>query len=623
MANGYNGKILRVNLTQHTTAVEQLSEPFCRKYLGGAGFIAYYLTKEVKPGIDPFSPDNKLIFMAGPLTGLPFSGSGRNCIGTKSPLTGGYAKSEVGGFWGAEMRRAGFDGIIVEGKSEKPVYLWVHDGDAQIKDAGHIWGKKTLDAQEAIRAELGDNLIRVAQIGPAGENLVRFACIINELKEAAGRGGTGAVMGSKNLKAIAVRGNKTPEIASNDAIVEYRKWLLDNKKLWQGFHDYGTGAAPMMLSLIPAGNIPIRNFRDGDFPTLANITATAIKDNIRVGMEGCYACVVRCKKIVKVDEPSLTIDPAYGGPEYESLAAFGSTCGVDDLKAVCKANELCNSYSLDAISTGVTIAFAMECFEKGLLSRQDTGGLELKFGNSVAMLKIIDLIAHRQGLGDILADGSRQAAKKIGRGAEALAIQVKGLEVPMHDPRAKAALGLGYTINPHGADHCANVHDPMFSAQTNELSSLHPLGILDPLPADDLSPRKVTLFHYFHSFRLLQDHGVVCMFVPSNLERYSALIKSVTGWDTGIVELLRVADRTLTLARMFNLREGINSDGDKLPDRFFQAHVGGPSANNKLYDLDKLEKAKSYYYSLMGWDTKGVPTPETLEALGIDWEAGT
>ena len=237
MANGYNGKILRVNLTQGTTSIEQLDEAFCRKYLGGAGFIAYYLMKELKPGIDPLSPDNKLIFMAGPLTGLPFSGSGRNCVGTKSPLTGGYAKSEVGGFWGAEMRRAGLDGIIVEGKAAKPVYLWIRDGEVQIKDAAHLWGKKTADVQEAIRTELGDKLVRIAQIGPAGENLVRFSCVMNDLKEAAGRGGTGAVMGSKNLKAIAIKGTKTPEVANKDIVTEYRKWVADNPKLYQGYHD--------------------------------------------------------------------------------------------------------------------------------------------------------------------------------------------------------------------------------------------------------------------------------------------------------------------------------------------------------------------------------------------------
>ncbi len=620
MVKGYNGKILRVNLTRGNSSVELLDEIFCRRYLGGAGFVAYYLMKELRPGVEPLSPDNKLMFMAGPLTGLPFSGSGRNCVGAKSPLTGGYAKAEVGGFWGTEMRHAGFDGIIVEGKAKKPVYLWIHDGETQIRDAGHLWGKNTKETEETIRTELGDDRIRVASIGPGGENLVRFACIMVDLKEAAGRGGTGAVMGSKNLKAIAIRGTKVPEIANSDVLVEFRQWLMDNRQLWEGMHEYGTGSPAMMMSMPPMGNIPIRNFRDGEFPDLPKITGGAVKDTVRIGMEGCYACVIRCKKIVKVDEPNLKVDPAYGGPEYETLAALGSNCGINDLKAICKGNELCSAYSLDTISIGVTIAFAMECYENGLLTNEDTNGIELRFGNADAMLKVIELIAHHQGIGAILADGAKRAAEKIGRGAERFAIHGKGLELPMHDPRAKAALGLGYEVNPQGADHCTNVHDTMFNAPNPQMDALHPLGILEPLPADDLSPRKVNMFHYVHSLRLLQDHGVICLIVPNTIERFTALVKGVTGWDTGVVELLKIADRTLTLARMFNLREGLSAADDKLPDRLFQSHVGGPVAN-KRYDPQKMEKAKSYYYSLMGWDAKGVPTPETLEALDIGWAA--
>ncbi|MBM2824725.1 MAG: aor 7 [Dehalococcoidales bacterium] len=618
MANGYNGKILRVNLTQGTTSIESLDETFCRRYLGGGGFIAYYLMKELEPGVEPLGPDNKLLFMAGPLSGLPFSGSGRNCIGAKSPLTGGYAKAEVGGFWGAEMRHAGFDGIIVEGKAKKPVYLWISNTEVQIKDGSHLWGKNTKETEETIRQELGDNRIRVASIGPGGENLVRFACVMVDLKDAAGRGGLGAVMGSKNLKAIAVRGRKVPEVADPNVLVEFRQWLTANPQLWQSLHDYGTGVGPMMMSMSLIGNIPIRNFRDGEFPNLSRITASAVKDTVRVGMDACYACVVACKKIVKIDEPDLKVDPAYGGPEYETLGAFGSTCGIDDLKAICKANELCSAYALDTISAGVAIAFAMECYENGLLTREDTNGIDLRFGNAEAMLKVLDLIARRQGIGDLLADGVKRAAERIGRGAERFAMHGKGLEIPMHDPRAKRALGLGYAVNPHGADHCANAHDTMFTAPNPGMDALHPLGILEPLPADDLSPRKVNLFYYAHSFRFLQDCGVVCLLVPSTIERFTALVKGVTGWDTGIVELLRIADRTLTLARMFNLREGLGAADDKLPDRFFQPHVGGPVAN-KHYDPQKLEKAKSYYYSLMGWDAKGVPTQETLEVLDIDW----
>ncbi|MFH1639934.1 MAG: aldehyde ferredoxin oxidoreductase family protein [Chloroflexota bacterium] len=619
MANGYNGKILRVNLTNGTTKTEELDELFCRRFLGGAGFVLYYLTKELKAGIDPLGPENKLVMMCGPLSGIPISGSGRNCVGAKSPLTGGIAKSEVGGFFGAEMRHTGIDGIIVEGKAAKPVYIYLHDGAAEIKDASKLWGKNTKETEEDIRAELGDDRTRVASIGPAGENMVRFACVMNDLKEAAGRGGTGAVMGSKNLKAIAARGTKIPETADQAAIDEVRKSFNATPQRHAAMSKYGTGAGPGMISGLAQGNLPVRNFREGVFPKVADITATSVAETIRIGMEGCYACVVRCKKMVKVDEPGMKIDPAYGGPEYEALGALGSTCGVEDLKAICKANELCNAYALDAISTGVSIAFAMECYEKGLLTNKDTGGVELKFGDAQGLIKAVEMIAHREGIGDLMAEGTKRMAEKIGHGSAAFSMNAKGLEFPMHDPRAKAALGLGYAVNPHGADHCANIHDTGFAADSPMLKAMNQLGVLEPLPADDLSPRKVHLFHMVHNQQVLKDCAVICMFVPFTLDELVTLVKAATGWNTGMVELMRIADRVWTLAQMFNIKHGITDDN--LPERTFQVHVGGPASEKKLYEKQALDKAKKYYYSLMGWNEKGVPTPETLEALDISWAA--
>ena len=623
MAKGYNGKILRVNLTNGTTSVESLDELTLRRYVGGAGLVTYFLVKELKPNTEPLSPENKLIFMGGPLTGIPLSGSGRNCVGAISPLTHGLAKSEVGGFFGAEMMHAGYDGIIVEGRSPKPVYLWIKDGVAEIRDASKYWGKATKETQDGIREELGDNRIRLAMIGPGGENMALFACVINDLKEAAGRGGTGAVMGSKNLKAVAVRGTKPPEMANPDVLGDYRQWLLDNRALWAGNAEYGTGAPAGMISGLAQGNLPVRNFRDGEFPDVAKITAGAVKDTIRVGMEGCYACVVRCKKMVKVDEPNMKIDPEYGGPEYETLAALGSTCGVNDLKAICKGNELCGAYGLDTISTGTSIGFAMECYERGLLTNKDTGGIELKFGNAQAMMKAIELIARREGIGDFIADGTKRMSEKLGHGSEAYAMNVKGLEFPMHDPRAaKSVLGLGYAINPHGADHCLNMHDTMMMAPSPQLNALHSLGVLEPMPGTELSPRKVFAFHALHTFSLLRDSCVVCSFVPFTVEQIVSLIKASTGWDTGTVEMLRVSDRIFTLARMLNIRQGLSSEDDKLPERVFQQHIGGPSANNPPYLKSDFEKAKAYYYKVMGWDARGVPTADTLNALDIGWAAG-
>jgi len=462
-AGGYNGNILRVNLTNGSLVTEHTSEEFCRKYFGGAGYTTYFLLKEVAAGVDPLGTENKLIFAVGPVTGVNLPGADRFCVGGKSPLTGGYAKSESGGYWGSELKRAGFDAIIIEGKSAKPVYLYISNGSIELKDACHLWGKYTKETQEAIRAEIGDSQIRVASIGPGGENMVLYANIMAGLYDAVGRGGLGAVMGSKNLKAIAVRGQKLPSIANPKALRELRQWLLDYmKKRMQTFHTYGTGGGEMKM-FEEIGNLPVRNFRDGLFPGSVDLDFKTVKDTLGVGMEGCFACPVRCKKIVKCDEP-YAVDPAYGGPEYETLGSLGSNCGICSFKAVSKGNELCNALSLDTISTGGTIAFAMECFENGLLTLKDTGGIELRFGNVEAMFKLIELIARREGIGNLLADGSLKVAGKIGRGTAEYAVQVKGLESGMHDPRTKPAKGLGYMVNPHGADHVSNIIDTLYVA---------------------------------------------------------------------------------------------------------------------------------------------------------------
>ena len=410
---GYNGKILRVNLTDGTVKTESIDEAFCRKHIGGAGFVSYFLLKEVEPGVDPLGPDNRLVFATGPLTGIPLPGSGRHCVGAKSSLTGGIAKSEVGEFWGAELKSAGFDAVIIHGKSPKPVYVWINDGKAQIKDATHLWGQFTKETEAAIQSDLNEKKARVAMIGPGGENLVKFSCLMHGPKDAAGRGGLGAIMGSKNLKAVAVRGTKSPAMARPEGVKQLRQWMLDNMDKVSRFHDFGTGAN--MDWFEQQGNLPTRNFRDGAFPEVDKLSAQTIKDTISIGMEGCYACPVRCKKVVELKEPYV-VDPAYGGPEYETLGALGSNCGIDDLNAVSRASALCNAYAIDTISTGGAIAFAMECYENGLISKEDTDGIELTFGNTEAMLQMVEKIARREGIGDVLAEGSARAAKEDRKG---------------------------------------------------------------------------------------------------------------------------------------------------------------------------------------------------------------
>lgn len=610
---GYNGKVLRVNLSTNEIRSETTEELFRRKFLGGAGFVSYYLWKELRAGTDPLGPDNKLIFALGPITGVSVPGSGRNCVGAKSPLTGGIAKSEVGGFWGAELKRAGYDAVIVEGKAAKPVYLWINNDNVSIRDANHLWGKKTKDTRQVIRDELGDKLVRVAHIGPAGENLVSFACIMNGLFNAAGRGGLGAVMGSKNLKAIAVRGRKAPKIHHPERVKELRQWVLSNPQKYRLFHDLGT--AGLTENSETTGNLPIRNFRDGSFPTANQISGEVIRDTIRVGMDTCFACPVRCKLAVKFEEP-YSVDPAYGGPEYETLASIGSNCGIDNLKSISKGNELCNAYGLDTISLGVVLSFAMECFENGLLKLSDTDGLNLKFGNEEAMLKVIELISKRQGIGNLLADGSAKAAIQIGNGAHQFAIHVKGLEMGMHEPRYKAGQGLGYMVNPHGADHCCNMFDTMYE-KVNQLDNWKPLGVLEPFPLDDIGPRKVALFKLVQSKAIIGDCLVLCSFLPYSFKQVTELTEAITGWNTDIYEQLKVAERILTLARLFNIRDGFNASDDRLPWRFFQPKTPGP-LGERVCDPMQLEKAKNYYYTLMGWHPQtGIPLPEKVEELGI------
>lgn len=610
---GYNGRILRVNLSNRSVTTETVDELFCRRYIGGAGFVSYYLWKELKRGVDALSPDNKLIFALGPLSGLQLPGAARHCVGAKSPLTGGIAKSEAGGFWAAELKRAGYDAIILEGRSENPVYLWVQDREVSIRDASHLWGKETKETEAAIRAALGDDRVQVALIGPAGENMVRYACIMHGLHDAAGRGGLGSVMGSKNLKAIAVRGHKLPRIADPERVKQMRQQVLAHL-LPHPLSEFGTGG-PDMLMFESTGNLPVRNFRDGLFPKVKQIHGGVIKDTMRVGMEGCFACPLRCKKVVKLEEP-YSVDPAYGGPEYETLAALGSNCGIGNLKAIVKGNERCNAYGLDTISTGSTIAFAMECFEKGLLTTKDTGGIELRFGNDEAMLRMIELIVKRQGIGNLLAEGTARIAKKISKGSEEFAMQVKGLEAGMHEPRLSAGFGLINMVSPQGADHCASLPD--FAAFSEPMiRKLHHLGIVEPLPSDDIGPRKVAFSRLVQLKKIIDDSLVVCAFLDYSLDKQAELVVAATGWETGAVELSRVAERILTTARLINVREGLTATADVLPERFFQPKTDGALADKPL-SPEQMEKARHYYYSLMGWDERGVPLAEKLEELCID-----
>jgi len=620
MSYGYNGRILRVDLVDGRVSVEQPDDNFYRKYLGGWGVVAYYLLRELRPMIDPLGPENELIFAAGPVTGAPISGNSRIAVGAKSPLTGGFGVGEAGGYWGAELKHASVDAVIVEGAAEKPVYIWVHDGEAEIRDAAHLWGLHTKDSQEAIRRELGDRLIRTAQIGPAGEKMVRYSCIINDLTNAYGRGGMGAVMGSKNLKAIAARGHKEAKIADPGKLKELSDWLIEITREQQKRRSEKAEKKP---TYVPNGNLPIRNFRDGEFPQWLDISDGGMLGAglIRTGMPTCFACTINCKDRPEVFDGPLAVDPDYAGPEYETQACLGSCCGVSDPKAVLKGHELCNKYSLDSISTGVTIAFAMECFEKGLLCEEDTDGMKLTFGNAEAMLKMVEMIGERRGIGDLLAEGTMRVAKKIGGDAWRFAVNVKGQELPAHDPRLKRALGLGYAVSPTGADHMHNVHDTGLTTEGG-IARFKPLGILEPIPLEDLGSGKVRALIYGINLRIIDNCALMCNFAPWSPMQKVEIFKAVTGWDTTTWELAKVSERVINMTRVFNLREGFTEQDDWLPDRMFHPQTSGPLSETAV-DPKQLRMAKRIYYRMMGWDEKtGVPLVGRLEELDIAWIAG-
>ncbi|HGJ64276.1 TPA: aldehyde ferredoxin oxidoreductase, partial [bacterium] len=476
MGKGYNKKVLRIDLSEHKIDIEEPEEYIYHTYLGGAALAVHYLLKELPKGIDPFSPENIIVFTCSVITGAPISGASRFTVASKSPLTGGYGESEAGGWWGPELKKAGFDAIIIKGKSLNPVYIWIHDGEVEIKDASNLWGMVTGDSQDIIKNELGDDKIRVLQIGPGGENLVRYACIVNELKHFNGRTGLGAVMGSKNLKAIAVRGTKNIEIANEDSAKDIVKWLRDNYVYKpHDMHDEGT--ARLVPALSEGGILPTQNFKQGSFENALDISGTRMKETILVRRGTCYACSVACKREVKVDERGFHASPKYGGPEYETIGSLGSLCRVGDLPAIAMGNEICNKYAIDTISAGVAIAFAMECYENGILTKEDTGGIELNFGNAEAMVKMTEMIGKREGLGNILAEGVKKASEMIGKGSEKYAMHSKGQELPMHEPRGKRSLLYAYSISPTGADHMEAPHDITYElASADENHALSPLG---------------------------------------------------------------------------------------------------------------------------------------------------
>lgn len=620
MAGGITGKLLHVDLTTRQTRTETLPETIMRKYLGGGALAAHLLLREMPAGVDPLGPDNVMVFMTSVINGLSLSGTNRYTVAAKSPLTDGYGESEAGGWWGPELRAAGWDGIVVKGRAAAPTYLWIKDDAVEFRDAAPYWGQLSGEVQDGLEAELGDKRIRVLQTGISGERGVRFAAIVNQLKHFHGRCGLGAVMGAKNLKAIVVRGSKPPAAAHKDGAKQSLVWFKDHyDRANDRFHNVGTAGG--VLALEASGILPTRNFRDGSFEHARAISGQKMAETILVNRGTCYACAVACKREVEV--PALGVSPKFGGPEYESLAASGSLCGVGDLSTLALVNQLYAQYVLDSISAGAAIAFAMECYEHGIITKDDTGGIDLTWGNTEAVIQMAHQIGRREGLGRLLGEGVKRAAEAIGKGAERFALHVKGQELPMHDPRGKKGLSLAYAISPTGADHMEAPHDPLYAGFHPQGHPLAPLGLIEPLDPLELDSKKVRAFYETQKVWSAYNSVGMCDFVgaPLNALELQPLvnyINSVTGWNMSLYELLKVGERNNTLARVFNVREGFTPADDVLPQRLHEGIGNGPLKGERV-GPDEFHTARRTYYEMAGWDPEtGTPTLAKLAELGVE-----
>jgi aldehyde:ferredoxin oxidoreductase len=629
MGTTFTRRILHADLTAGRLTTESPPESFYRTYLGGSAMGLHYILKSLKPGIDPLGPDNVLTLMDSVLTGAPISGQSRMTANALSPLVDGVGDSQCGGFFPAEMRFAGFDGLVITGRAAEPVYLWLHDGQAELRPAKHLWGKTTSQVDDLLKQDLGDDKIEIAQCGPAGEKLARLAAIMNMANRANGRTGMGAVMGSKNLKAVVVRGtSKKLPWADAKKINELARWgagEVETNGDVLSLQKYGTASVVAFQNTI--GSLPTFNYNAGQFDGFEAISGEKMTDTILKENDTCYACSVRCKRVVETEYAGRPVEKRHGGPEYETISTFGSYCGVSDLDAISLANKICNEYGLDTIGTGATVAWAMECFEERLIGESELG-FRAPFGDASAMVRLTEMIAKREGFGDVLAEGSRRAADQLGKGRELL-ITVKGSEAPAHMPHAKRSLGLIYAVNPFGADHQSSEHDPMIEDGAADLymQRLALLGFDHTLPQYSLGPDKVRFALKGQQFYSFLDSAALCQFVwgPAwclyGPQEAVDLIQAVTGWaDFDIDELMAVGERRLTMMRLFNARLGLDRSYDELPPKFFKPLSGtGPTAGVAL-SHDEIEQAKDEYYRLAGWDVAtGNPTAETLARLGIEF----
>ena len=594
---GWKDKVLRVNLTTGKTSVEPLRRDDARKYLGARGLGTKYFIDEVDPSVDALSPENKLIFATGPLTGTLATSSGRYDVVTKGVLTGTIAGSNSGGYWGPELKYAGYDMIILEGKAENPVYLWIYNDEVSLLDAADVWGKDTQETTSML-LDRTDPEAKVACIGPAGENLVKFACIINDNHRAAGRTGVGAVMGSKNLKAIVVRGTGGVKVADTRAFMkavdESRAKLAENPVTSGGLPTYGTNVLVNIINSV--GALPTRNFQEAYFETADKISGETLTADWLIRAKGCMGCTSRCGRVSKVG------DWVGEGPEYETAWSFGSQCGVDDMASVLKANFLCNELGLDTITMGSTIGCAMELYEKGYVTREETGE-PLLFGDGNAVVKLTEATAYRKGFGDDLAEGSYRMAEKYGH--PELSMSAKKQEMPAYDPRALQGMGLEYATSNRGGCHVRGY-----------LTSPEVLGLPQKLDPESVE-EKPAWAKAFQDLTAAVDAAGMCLFTTFALGApdLTAQLSTATGLDYTEEEVVRCGERNWNLERIFNLRAGLDSSDDTLPPRLLNDPIPTGPAKGKVCHLDEMLPG---YYDVRGWTAQGVPTEEKTRELGIE-----
>jgi aldehyde:ferredoxin oxidoreductase len=599
--DGWIGKVLRVNLSTDKVSTEALDPGLAKDYIGARGLGTKIMTDEVDPKVDPLSPENKLIFMPGPLTGTFAPSAGRYTVVTKGALTGAIASANSGGTWGPALKFAGYDAVIIEGAAPKPVYLWIKNAKVEIRDASHLWGKDVPETSDAIRAETDDDA-KIACIGPAGENRVLFACIMNDLHRAAGRSGVGAVMGSKNLKAIAVVGTGAVTCADpkafESAVVKARDKIHKHPVGGAGLRLYGTDVLTNILNQI--GGYPTKNYQDGHFPTADKLGGETLAATLLQRPKGCFSCIISCGRVTKVTNPKYAGEGE--GPEYETSWGFGGDCCIDDLDAVTKANYLCNEYGMDAISMAVTVACAMELYEMGLITKEDTGGIALEWGNAEAMVEVTRLTGIGEGFGKKLALGSYRLAESCGH--PELSMTVKKQEIPAYDARAVQGIGLNFATANCGAAHVRGY-------------TIAPEVLGNPVKVDkDTIEGKPALVILFQNLTAALDATGACLFTTFGIgaDELAEMLGAVTGVGYTSEDFMKCGDRIWNLERQWNLNAGLTANDDTLPPRLLKEPIKTGASKGKL---SRLPEMLPEYYELRGWDKNGVPTASKLGELGL------